>query len=81
MTEWEDHIVAEVRAIRDAHAAKFQYDLQAIYEDIKERERTSGRTYVRFNPDGTMTRTRYGKVISEDANDDVPAESNETLVG
>jgi len=79
MTEWEDHIVAEVRAIRDAHAARFHYDLQAIYEDIKERERTSGRTYVRFNADGTTTRTRYGKIISEDANDAVLAENNEII--
>ena len=47
---WEDPIVAEVRRIRDAHAARFNYDLRAIFEDIKERERKSGRTYVSFPP-------------------------------
>jgi hypothetical protein len=33
-----DEIVNEVRAIREAHAAKFGYDLRAIYEDLKKTE-------------------------------------------
>ena len=32
--ELEDPIVAEVRAARDAHAKKFNYDLDAIFEDF-----------------------------------------------
>jgi hypothetical protein len=39
---WEDPIVAEVRKIRDKLAAKFNYDLKAICEDARKRERTSG---------------------------------------
>lgn len=35
---WNDEIVDEARAIRDAHAAKFSYDLQAIYADLKKSE-------------------------------------------
>ncbi|MEI7789511.1 MAG: hypothetical protein WCI23_12735 [Chlorobiaceae bacterium] len=35
---WNDEIVDEVRAIRDAHAAKFGYDLRAIYADLKKSE-------------------------------------------
>ena len=46
----DDPIVAEVRRIRDEHAAQFNYDLDAIYQDLKERERTSGRKYVRYEP-------------------------------
>jgi len=34
-----DPIVEEVRSIRDAYARRFDYDLDAIYEDIKRRER------------------------------------------
>jgi hypothetical protein len=45
-----DPIVAEVRKVREAHAAKFNYDLDAIYRDLKSKERTSGRKYVRFPP-------------------------------
>jgi hypothetical protein len=41
-----DPIVAEVRRVRDAHAAGFNYDMDAIYNDINERERKSKRTFV-----------------------------------
>lgn len=43
---WTDPIVEEVRRVRQAHAAKFNYDLNAIYADIKAREAASGRKYV-----------------------------------
>ena len=36
---WEDEIVEEVRKVRDEYAAKFNYDLEAIYKDIKEQEK------------------------------------------
>jgi hypothetical protein len=41
-----DPIVDEVRRIRDTHAARFNYDLDAIFQDIKERERLSGLKFV-----------------------------------
>jgi len=41
-----DPIVDEVRRVRDAHAARFNYDLDAIFQDIKERERKSGLKFV-----------------------------------
>jgi hypothetical protein len=41
----EDPIVAEVRKIREAHAARFDYDLQAIFRDLKEQEEKSGRIF------------------------------------
>ncbi len=47
-----DPIVDEVRRIRDAHAAKFNYDAEAIFQDIKELEKRSGRTYVSFADEG-----------------------------
>lgn len=47
MTEpWKDPIVEEIRKIRDEHAARFNYDLDAIFEDIKRSERESGRTFA-----------------------------------
>jgi hypothetical protein len=45
-----DPIVDEVRRIRDEHAAKFNYDLDAIFQDIKEQERKSGRKFVSYPP-------------------------------
>lgn len=41
-----DPIVDEVRRVRDAHAARFNYDLDAIFRDIKEREKKSGLKFV-----------------------------------
>jgi hypothetical protein len=41
-----DPIVDEVRSIRDAHAARFEYDLDAIFRDIKEREIAAGHHFV-----------------------------------
>ena len=43
-----DPIVAEVRAARDQHAARFGYDLKEIFRDIQERQESSGRKYVRY---------------------------------
>jgi len=42
----EDPIVEEIRRIREAHAARFNYDLDAIFRDIKEREKASGHRFV-----------------------------------
>jgi hypothetical protein len=50
MTMRDDPIVQEVRRIRAAHAARFNYDLDAIVRDLKEQERASGRTFVSFPP-------------------------------
>ena len=41
-----DPIVDEVRRIRDAHAASFNYDLHAIFLDIKARENQRGLHFV-----------------------------------
>ena len=41
-----DPIVDGVRRVRDAHAARFNYDLDAIFKDIKEREKKSRLKFV-----------------------------------
>ena len=45
-----DPIVDEVRRVREAHAARFNDDLDAIFRDIKEQEKKSGREFVTFTP-------------------------------
>ncbi len=47
---WEDEIVDEVRKYREAYAAKFNFDLQAMYEDLKKAERKSKHQKVSFKP-------------------------------
>ena len=44
----DDPIVAEVRRIRQEHAARFGYDLDLIVADLKAQEQASGRQYIRL---------------------------------
>ncbi len=43
---WRDPIVEEVRAIRDAYAKQFDYDIDSIYRDLKDQEVKSGRKFI-----------------------------------
>ncbi|MDD9993745.1 MAG: hypothetical protein OXP75_18260 [Rhodospirillales bacterium] len=43
-----DPIISEVRAVRDAHAARFNYDVAAIFRDIRAMQEESGRDYIRL---------------------------------
>lgn len=45
-----DDVLHEVRQIREAYAAQFAYDLQAIYRDLKEQERAGNRRVVSLPP-------------------------------
>jgi len=45
-----DEIVAEVRRAREEYARRFNFDLHAICEDLREKERTSGAVLVSFPP-------------------------------
>ena len=65
---WNDGIVDEVRAVRDAHAAKFGYDLQAIYADLKKSEAermAAGHPFIpapeRPVPDTPLQRSRFAQ--------------------
>ena len=46
----DDHIVEEVRRIREEHAALFNYDIDAIFDDYKRLEVESQRSHVSFGP-------------------------------
>ena len=46
----KDSIVDEVRAIRDALAKAYDYDIAKIAEAMREKERASGRKYVTLRP-------------------------------
>jgi hypothetical protein len=52
-----DPIVAEVRRIRQRHARKFNYDLDAIYDDIKRFEKQLGKKGVSLPPKKILRRT------------------------
>lgn len=62
-----DEVVDEVRAIREAHASKFGYDLRAIYADLEKSESeriANGHPYVLPPseppaPNSALQRTRF----------------------
>ncbi len=59
---WEDPIVEEIRKVREEHAARFNYDLDAIYQDLIRMQQESGREYVDLSrkPDQEAARPADG---------------------
>ena len=51
---WNDEIVEEVRKYRETYAAKFNFNLQAMYEDLKKAEKKSKHKRVSFKPKKPM---------------------------
>jgi len=43
---WKDEIVEETRKAREEYAAKFNYDLEAIYIDLKKQEEQTPQNLV-----------------------------------
>ncbi|HEX4961727.1 MAG TPA: hypothetical protein VF173_12865 [Thermoanaerobaculia bacterium] len=46
----QDEIIREVRALREDYAARFGFDIRALYRDAKEREEKSKREVVALEP-------------------------------
>lgn len=46
----QDEIIQEVRENREAYAKQFNFDIQAIYRDAKERELKESRKVVSLAP-------------------------------
>jgi len=43
---WKDEILEEIRKIREEHAKSFNYDLQAICDDLRRRQGASDRQVI-----------------------------------
>lgn len=54
---FKDPIVEEVRAARQKHAGRFNYDLRKIAEDLRAKEQESGRKIVSFAPKPAKKKT------------------------
>ncbi len=46
----KDELVEEVRKVRQAQAARWNFDLKAILADARKRQSQSGRRVVPFTP-------------------------------
>ena len=48
--KWKDEIVEEVRAVREAYAAQFDFDLKRIFEDLEKKEREEPARLAKLKP-------------------------------
>ena len=71
---WSDPIVDEVRRARDAYAARFNYDLRAIFRDLKEQEKRSGRMVVSYaeSSSGVEPNSTFNSGSSKSASSALP---------
>ena len=62
MATWKpDSVIAEVRAVKDAYAAEFDFDIDAICDHLAAVEKASGRTYVSHPPRRVAVETTDGE--------------------
>jgi hypothetical protein len=47
---WNDEIVEETRQVRDRYAVKFDYDLDAIYSDLKKQQEQDPKKFISLPP-------------------------------
>ena len=51
MATWKpDPVIIELRAVKDAYAAEFNFDIDAICDHLASVEKTFGQTYVSYPP-------------------------------
>jgi hypothetical protein len=46
---WKDEVVEEVHRIREEYAKSFNYDLDAIFADLRKKKAESGREVVNLS--------------------------------
>jgi len=47
---WKDPIIEELHKIREEHAKKFNYDLKAIFEDLKKAQAKDTTRKIIYSP-------------------------------
>lgn len=57
---WTDEIVEEIHRIRDEYAKSFNYDLDAIFTDLRKKQTESGREIVNLSRKSGRT-TRWSR--------------------
>ncbi len=68
---WKDEIVEEIHRIREEYAKSFNYDLDAIFEDLRKKQAESGREVVNLSQKPNLTKRWSGRArdLGEDAKD------------
>ncbi len=68
---WTDEIVEEIHRIRDEYAKSFNYDLNAIFADLRKKQAESGREVVNLSRKPGLTTRWSGRAreLGEDVKD------------
>ncbi len=74
---WKDEIVEEIHQIREAYAKSFNYDLDAIFEDLRKKEAESGREVVSLSRKRGLTTRWSGR--ARDIGGDAESSSRRSL--
>ena len=56
---YEDRVIQEVRAAREAYAASFNYDLRAMAADLRAQDAKGDRVVVRLEPRRPIEKTDH----------------------
>jgi hypothetical protein len=66
---WTDEIVEEIHRIREEYAKSFNYDLDAIFADLRKKQAESGREVVNLSRKPGLTTRWSGRTrdLGEDA--------------
>lgn len=59
---YTDPIIDEIRRFRDEYAARFNYDVTAMLDDIRRRQKASGKKTVSRPPKRIVTANGSAKV-------------------
>ena len=59
---WKDEIVEEIHRIREEYAKSFDYDLNAIFTDLRKKQEESGREVVTLSRKPGLTTRWSGQV-------------------
>jgi hypothetical protein len=59
---WKDEVVEEIHRIREEYAKSFNYDLDAIFADLRKKEAESGREVVNLSRKPGLTTRWSGRV-------------------
>ena len=62
-----DPVISELHRIKDEIAKEFNYDVHALFEHIRQLEKTSGRTYVSFEKPKKITKKRAATATKKTA--------------
>ena len=70
---WEDPIVAEVHRTREELAAKYNFDVNAFFADVRKRQAALGERLVRAEPEAKADRGRDSGSPESKPSDAAPA--------